>query len=105
MYEVQDAGKASGLLRTYCVRRVGHIAQYNCGLVITSSIVVSMGKKCSKGLQLLCTCAHCYSLQNQFRAARMHASNKNLVFSQGYIYRDTLKFFKIERRCTIYIKL
>jgi hypothetical protein len=36
MYEVQDAGKASGLLRTYCVRRVGHIAQYNCGLVITS---------------------------------------------------------------------
>jgi hypothetical protein len=36
MYEVQDALKASGLLRTYSVRRVVHIAQYNCGLVITS---------------------------------------------------------------------
>jgi hypothetical protein len=36
MYEVQDSLKASGLLRTYGVRRVVHIAQYNCGLVITS---------------------------------------------------------------------
>ncbi len=36
MYEVQDALKASGMLRTYTVRRAVHIAQYDCGLVITS---------------------------------------------------------------------